>query len=418
MAWSGFHITKSGRDLLNRCLTTGAFRFVKVVLGDGAYTGSWDDYAPVSPKMTFQGEDMRVYRSGDSTRVEISLTSDGSTAGWYYREYALFATDGSDTVVFACDTCGGDGEYIDPSKPSVLLDDRLCWEFVISADASVNVTYQSSTYVPAQGGESGETVVTFTEAQDASLEDLSSGASLSSLWSIAKKLLADLSDAISQVSPDITAQTKTTITGILKGANGKIAAAIAGTDYFPPTGGTVSGPVKIADATQSTGETTGALVVSGGVGVDGDIYANRVFGAVWNDYAERRIVEEETVLPGQVACETGNDTLALSTRRMQPLGYVITDTYGMEIGRREYKAQPVGVSGRVLVRVEGDRTSYQVGDALCAAPGGVACKMTPQEAAANPQALLGYVCSVPDYESWGNDEYAVQVDGRIWMRIG
>ena len=113
MAWSGFHITKSGRDLLNRCLTTGAFRFVKVVLGDGAYTGSWDDYAPVSPKMTFEGEDMRVYRSGDSTRVEISLTSDGNTTGWYYREYALFATDGSDTVVFACDTCGGDGEYID-----------------------------------------------------------------------------------------------------------------------------------------------------------------------------------------------------------------------------------------------------------------------------------------------------------------
>lgn len=192
---------------------------------------------------------------------------------------------------------------------------------------------------------------------------------------------------------------------------------VALNEKMPSTGGTVSGPVKITDTTQSTGETTGALVVGGGVGIDGDVYANRVFGAAWNDYAERRIVEEKSVLPGQVVCETGNDTLALSTQRMQFMPYVITDTYGMEIGRREYKAQPVGVSGRVLVRVEGDRTSYQVGDALCAAPGGVACKMTPQEAAANPQCVLGYVCSVPDYESWGNDEYAVQVDGRIWMRI-
>lgn len=153
------------------------------------------------------------------------------------------------------------------------------------------------------------------------------------------------------------------------------------------TGGTISGGVTISDTTEATNEESGALVVKGGVGVAGDVYANRVFGAVWNDYAERRIVEDEIVSPGQVVCETGRDTLALSTERMQPMGYVISDTYGMEIGKREQGAQPVAVAGRVLVKVQGDRGDYQVGDALCAAPGGVACKMTAEEAAANPQCV-------------------------------
>ena len=137
-----------------------------------------------------------------------------------------------------------------------------------------------------------------------------------------------------------------------------------------------------------------------------------------NDYAERRVAIEPDAYeakPGQVFCETGNnDTLALSTERMQACPYVYTDTYGMEIGDRVKYAIPVAVTGRVLVYVEGDRNEYQLGDIVCAAPNGIATKMTREEAREYPDRILGVVCGVPDYEKWG--EYTL-VNNRIWIKI-
>lgn len=47
----------------------------------------------------------------------------------------------------------------------------------------------------------------------------------------------------------------------------------------------------------------------------GSLYANQVWGAVWNDYAEFRITTEE-IEPGRVVIENGDDTLSLSIERM------------------------------------------------------------------------------------------------------
>jgi len=119
--------------------------------------------------------------------------------------------------------------------------------------------------------------------------------------------------------------------------------------------------------------------------------------------------------PGQVFCETGkNDTLALSTERMQPCPYVYSDTYGMEIGDRVKYALPIAVTGRALVCVEGNRGDYHLGDVLCAAPGGLACKMTREEVREYPDRILGVVCGIPDYETYSE---IVPVNGRIWIKI-
>ena len=179
-------------------------------------------------------------------------------------------------------------------------------------------------------------------------------------------------------------------------------------------GGTVTGAVAITNATQSTSKTTGAMVVTGGLGVSGDIYANRVFGAVWNDYAERRVVTGANVHCGQVVCEAGDGTLAISTQRLQAVPYVVSDTYGFEIGERQKDTQPVAVAGRVLVHVEGNRQDFHVGDVVCAAPQGKAGKMTREEIAHYPDRILGVVTSVPDYDTWAD---TVQVDGRVWIRV-
>ena len=66
----------------------------------------------------------------------------------------------------------------------------------------------------------------------------------------------------------------------------------------------------------STSNTNGTVVVTGGVGVSGNIYATNVYGAVWNDFAEFR--EGPANVPGYVLSEVGDDTIELSTRRLQP----------------------------------------------------------------------------------------------------
>jgi len=53
-----------------------------------------------------------------------------------------------------------------------------------------------------------------------------------------------------------------------------------------------SGEVYITSTTASTTTGTGALVVGGGIGVGGAIYADSVHNAVWNDYAEYRRCDE------------------------------------------------------------------------------------------------------------------------------
>lgn len=41
--------------------------------------------------------------------------------------------------------------------------------------------------------------------------------------------------------------------------------------------------------------------------------------------------------------------------------------------------------------------------------------MTKEEIQAHPQAVIGSISAVPDYESWGSNN--VPVDGRVWIKV-
>ena len=86
----------------------------------------------------------------------------------------------------------------------------------------------------------------------------------------------------------------------------------------------------------------------------GELFAEKVWGAVWNDYAEFRETMEE-IEPGRVVIENGDDTLSLSIERLQPGANIVSDTYGMAIGKTEYSQTPIAVSGRVLAYPLEDR---------------------------------------------------------------
>lgn len=131
-------------------------------------------------------------------------------------------------------------------------------------------------------------------------------------------------------------------------------------------------------------------------------------GGAWNDYAENRRCTSGDV--GEVVCEQGNGTLILSTEKLQPLPYVISDTYGMLIGNKGDEYKPVAVTGRVLVKVN---CPVKVGDVLCADKDGCATVMTRGEVANYPDRILGIVSEIPTYDTW-ND---VEINNRVWITI-
>lgn len=144
-----------------------------------------------------------------------------------------------------------------------------------------------------------------------------------------------------------------------------------------------------------------------------------VTGAVWNDYAECR--EADTIEPGYVLVETGDDTLTKSTERLSPFAGVSSDTWGFSQGETNKAKTPIAVAGRVLVYPWQDRNNYKPGDCVCAAPDGKVDIMTREEVIQYPDRIVGTVSSVPTYDKWGGGETAdrepVDVDGRIWIKV-
>lgn len=140
-----------------------------------------------------------------------------------------------------------------------------------------------------------------------------------------------------------------------------------------------------------------------------------IYGAVWNDYAEFRRSKQKDIKPGHVVIETGKGDLVLSSKRMQPGGNIVSDTYGFAIGEAKECKTPIAVSGRVLAYPYEDRDSYQAGDPVCSGPNGTISKMTREEVREYPDRIIGTVSEIPNYEVWGTGN--VKVNNRIWIKV-
>lgn len=187
-------------------------------------------------------------------------------------------------------------------------------------------------------------------------------------------------------------------------------------NFLKLSGGTVTGVTTFSNTTSSSSATTGAVTIAGGLGVANNIYANKVYGAVWNDYAEYR-EGPDFILPGEVVCEKGDDTLVLCNEDCAAGCYIVSDTFGFAIGQTKKANLPIAVSGRVLAYTAEDYMAYKnaIGRPVCGTEGGRIRLMTDEEAAQFPWKILGVVSSVPEYKTWGEKE--VEVNGRIWIKV-
>ena len=146
---------------------------------------------------------------------------------------------------------------------------------------------------------------------------------------------------------------------------------------------------------------------------------NAVTGAVWNDYAEYR--ETDTLEFGRCVSEVGDDTLTLTTKRLQKGCAITSDTWGFAQGKTEKAQTPIAVAGRVLAYPFEDKEEFRkhIGDAVCSGPEGTVSIMTDEEVQKYPLSIIGTISAVPDYEEWGggSDRDPVKVNGRVWIRI-
>lgn len=152
------------------------------------------------------------------------------------------------------------------------------------------------------------------------------------------------------------------------------------------------------------------------LGNDGNFHTNtKLYGAVWNDYAEYRTSNIKE--PGRCIKEVGNDTLVLSTERLQPGCEIVSDTFGFAIGETKKAQTPIAASGRVLAYPLEDREEFRnhIGEPVCSGPNGTVSIMTKEEIQEYPHCIIGTISAIPDYETWGTNNVAV--NGRIWIRI-
>ena len=70
----------------------------------------------------------------------------------------------------------------------------------------------------------------------------------------------------------------------------------------------------------SSSRVYGSLIVDNDINADGNITGDKVYGAVYNDYAEYRNVLE-TIQPGMVAEENGDGSLKICTTPVSLLAF-------------------------------------------------------------------------------------------------
>ena len=179
---------------------------------------------------------------------------------------------------------------------------------------------------------------------------------------------------------------------------------------------TFTGPITFSNTTASTSTSTGAVVISGGLGVQGNIYGSKVWGCVWNDLADCIDVPESTNLEyGYCYCFDGENYYKSTGYLNDGIIGIHSDTAGFCMGKRENEKQmSVAVAGFVLAYVDNE---YPVGTPLTCKENGILTKLKEEDISKNPHKIVGTFWKTEPCEKWGAEGKEVDVNGRMWVKV-
>ena len=161
---------------------------------------------------------------------------------------------------------------------------------------------------------------------------------------------------------------------------------------------------------------TGAVVISGGLGVQGDIHGSKVWGCVWNDFVDCIDVPESTDLEyGYCYCFDGKNYYKSTEYLDDGIIGIHSDIAGFCMGIGEDRKQMnVAVAGFVLAYVDKE---YSVGTPLTCKENGILTKLKEKDISKNPHKVVGTFWKAESNEFWGAEGKEVEVNRRMWVKV-
>lgn len=187
------------------------------------------------------------------------------------------------------------------------------------------------------------------------------------------------------------------------------AATLAGNNNF-------TGIQTFVGNVDATSTTNGTVVIQGGMGVQGKVFASQVWGAYWNDLVDCIEVPENTELDfGYAYCFDGKNYY--KARKYLDDGFIgiHSDTAGFYMGKKSHlKQMQVAVAGFVLVHID---QIYPTGTPLTITEGGVVTQMQPEDLKLYPHKMIGTFWKEEKEDKWGPEDHKINVNGRHWIKI-
>lgn len=177
-----------------------------------------------------------------------------------------------------------------------------------------------------------------------------------------------------------------------------------------------AGAKTFSNTTDSTDKTSGAVIVSGGLGVAKNIYAAAVHNAVWNDLADCIPVDDECKIePGYCYCFDGEKYYKSSKYLDEGIIGIDSDTYGMNMGHKPNLNQmDVAVAGFVLAYVDKE---YKPGTPLTCTENGYLTEIKREDKIEYPERIVATYWKNEPADEWGSDSRKVRVNGRKWVKV-
>ena len=163
MAFSKCVVTSAGRDLLLACMESGDFQIYSLVLGSGRYSGILTEIqAVVEPVAAFSGEELLIMQKDDQLEITARLSNELLEAGFNWREYGVYATDGKQTVLYCYDNAGDEPVPITAASTGAGISNTIKVILKVDSAATVNVSFEPVPEVALDDAvtENGENAVT------------------------------------------------------------------------------------------------------------------------------------------------------------------------------------------------------------------------------------------------------------------